>query len=576
MPEGVAWLGETMEEKPQSAADRSLQIDRRRALGLVSLAGAGAAGMAVATADLASAAPAPASQVSTDASTVVETRSGKVGGYRRGGIATFKGIPYAASTAGQARFLPPQPVAAWTGVRSSRYYGHVCPQPARTGWDNDMEAFLMRWDDGQPGEDCLRLNLWTPDPDGMRRPVMVWLHGGGFTAGSGQELPAYDGESLARKGGLVLVSVNHRLGPLGFLDMSAAGPQFAGSANIGMLDLVAALEWVRDNIAAFGGDPGNVTIFGQSGGGSKVTTLMGMPSADGLFHKAIVQSGSMKLTATPEATRRAFRAVLSEFDFSEATAQRLQLVPAAELVTRSNRALAIASGPGGPALPPGVASRPRLGWSPSVDGKLLPESPFANGAPAMAAKIPMIIGNTKDEWGLNYARDQADMTHAQLVANLTPIFGDRTDRVIAAFQAEFPGLTPAQAMGTIVSMPMRNNALDQVEQKHRQGGAAVYSYWFRWETPILGGMPRAFHCSDLPHCFANAERCSTTTGDTSEAQEVSNRMSQAWINFARTGNPSQPGLAWPAYDPATVATMVFDTRSRVEHDPASAARMSVV
>ena len=564
-----------MEDQAQGAAASSPQIDRRRALGL-GAALAGVAGAAASLADNAVAAPAPTSQVTTDASTIVETRSGKVGGYRHAGIATFKGIPYAASTAGPARFLRPQPVAAWTGVRSSRYYGKVCPQPARTGWDNDMEAFLMRWDDGQPGEDCLRLNLWTPEPDAKRRPVMVWLHGGGFTAGSGQELPAYDGESLARKGDLVRVSVNHRLGPLGFLDMSAAGPQFAQSANVGMLDLVAALQWVRDNIAAFGGDPGNVTIFGQSGGGSKVTTLMGMPSAEGLFHKAIVQSGSIKLTATPEDNRRAFRAILSEFELSEATAQRLQQVPAAELVTRSGRALAIASGGGGSGLPPGVGGRPRLGWSPSVDGALLPEAPFTNGAPAMAAKIPMIIGNTKDEWGLNYARDQADMTQAQLVANLTPIFGARTDSVIAAFRSEFPGLSPAQAMGTIVSMPMRNNALDQVAQKHRQGGAPVYSYWFRWETPVLGGMPRAFHCSDLPHCFANAERCATTTGDTPEAREVSSRMSQAWINFARTGNPSQPGLAWAPYDPATVATMVFDTHSRMENDPASAARKSVL
>ncbi len=536
------------------------------------------AGIVASAAEPAYAAPLPASEVTTDASTIVETRYGKVGGYRQDGIATFKGIPYAATTAGAARFLPPRPVAAWSGVRSSRYYGHLCPQPSRTGWDNDMEAFLMRWDDGQPGEDCLRLNLWTPDPDSKRRPVMVWLHGGGSTAGSGQELPAYDGEALARKGDLVVVSVNHRLGPLGFLDMSAAGPQFAQSANVGMLDLVAALQWVRDNIAAFGGDPGNVTIFGQSGGGSKVTTLMAMPAAVGLFHKAIVQSGSLKLSATPEETRRAFRAVLSEFDLREATAQRLQEVPAAELIARCNRALAIASGGGGggPPLPPGIGGRPRLGWSPSVDGKILPEAPFTTAAPALGAKIPMIIGNTKDEWGLNYARDQADMTEAQLVANLKPVFGERTDSVIAAFRAEFPGLTPAQAIGTILSMPMRNNALEQVAQKRRQGGAAVYSYWFRWETPVLGGMPRAFHCSDLPHCFNNAERCATTTGNTPEARQVSAQMSQAWINFARTGNPSQPGLSWPPYDPATVPTMVFDTHSRVENDPAAGARKSVL
>ena len=553
---------------------RGPDVDRRSALAL----GLSAAGVA-STAALSPAQAQPrrhGSQVATGAAEIVATQSGRVAGFRRGGIAAFKGIPYAASTAGAARFLPPGPVEPWTGVRSSRAYGPVCPQPPRTGWGNDQEAFLMRWDDGQPGEDCLRLNLWTAGPDSRRRPVMVWLHGGGYTAGSGQELPAYDGESLARRGDVVLVSVNHRLGPLGFLDLSFAGPEFTQSANVGMLDLVASLQWVRDNIAAFGGDPGNVTIFGQSGGGSKVTTLMTMPSAAGLFHKAIVQSGSLKLSETAEDSGRLARIVLSEFGLSASNARSLQEAPAAELIARSNLAVAKAEAGGGPPGPPGVGRSRPLGWSPSVDGRVLPEVPFGDNAPAISAHVPMIIGSTKDEWGLNYARDQAGMTEVQLADGLTPLFGPRTGAIIAAFRATYPGLTPAQMMGTIVSAPMRNNVLEQVAVKHRQGGAPVFTYWFRWETPVLGGMPRAFHCSDLPHCFANAERCDTTTGNTPEAQEVSERMSGAWINFARTGNPSQTGLVWPPYDPATIPTMVFDTRSRVENDPAALARKSVL
>ncbi len=552
-------------------------LDRRQAFGLgMAAIGAVAAPPAQAAKPAAKPAHPTGGTVKTNPSETADTTCGKVAGYRRGGIATFKGIPYAASTAGAARFLPPQPVKPWTGVRSSRYYGQLCPQPARTGWANDSEAFLMRWDDGQPGEDCLRLNLWTPDLGGKRRPVMFWIHGGGFTAGSGQELPAYDGESLARKGDVVLVSVNHRLGPLGFMDLSSLSPEFAQSGNAGMLDLVVALQWVRDNIANFGGDPGNVTIFGQSGGGSKVSTLMTMPAAAGLFHKAIVQSGSIKLTATPEDSRQAANLVMAEFGLAPADVRKLQAVPVDELIARSNQALAKAAG-ATPPLVPGLPGGPRrLGWSPCVDGKVLPEAPFGTRAPAISAHIPMIIGSTKDEWGMPIARDQADMTHDQMAATLRATYGARTDAIIGAFQKQYPGLTPAKALGTILSAPMRNNAIEQLDFQHRLGGAPVYSYWFRWETPMLDGMPRAFHCSDLPHCFANVERCDTTTGNTPEAHQVSDRMSRAWINFARTGNPSQEGLVWPAYDPKTVPTMVFDTHTRVENDPSSAARKSLI
>jgi para-nitrobenzyl esterase len=232
---------------------------------------------------------------------VVETDSGKVAGYIRNGIFTFKGIPYADSTEGVNRFMPPRKPKPWSGVRSSRQYGPVSPQGHREGWAHDEEAFTFAWDDGVQGEDCLRVNVWTPGiHDGKKRPVMVWLHGGGFVAGSGQELRSYDGENLARRGDTVIVSLNHRLSIFGYLDLSDYGSQYESSANVGMLDIVAALQWVRDNIAAFGGDPGTVTIFGQSGGGGKVGTLMAMPVARGLFDRAIVESGSMLKLGTRE------------------------------------------------------------------------------------------------------------------------------------------------------------------------------------------------------------------------------------------------------------------------------------
>src|SRR5579862_4048267 len=222
--------------------------------------------------------------VAADGNAVVETTAGKVRGFTRNGIQTFKGIPFAATTEGAGRFLAPAKPRPWTGVRSSMYYGPTCPQAPRNGWHKDENAFLFQWDDGQQGEDCLRMNLWTPGlNDGKKRPVMVWLHGGGWAAGSGQEQPAYNGENLSRRGDVVVLSLNHRLNILGYLNLASYGEKYADSANAGVLDLVVALEWVRENITAFGGDPGNVTIFGQSGGGAKVNTLASMPTAQGLF-----------------------------------------------------------------------------------------------------------------------------------------------------------------------------------------------------------------------------------------------------------------------------------------------------
>ena len=233
--------------------------------------------------------------IATDNGSIVETQCGKVRGFTRNGIHTFKGIPYGASTGGKNRFMPPQKPEPWSGIRSALYYEHVCPQPPRESWNHDENAFLFQWDDGQPGEDCLRINVWTPGiNDNRKRTVMVWIHGGGYVAGSGQEQPGYDGENLSRRGDVVVVSMNHRLGTFGFLNLAeAGGDRYASSGNVGMIDLVLSLEWVRDNIANFGGDPQSVMIFGQSGGGGKVNTLMAMPSAKGLYQRAAVQSGSI-------------------------------------------------------------------------------------------------------------------------------------------------------------------------------------------------------------------------------------------------------------------------------------------
>src|SRR3984957_11491170 len=281
-----------------------------------------------------------ASVVAKDDAPMVTTSSGKVVGYTHNGICTFKGIPYADSTEGENRFMPPVRNKPWSGVRSSRQYGHVAPQASRSGWDHDEEAFMFSWDDGIQGEDCLRVNVWTPGiGDGKKRPVMVWLHGGGYAAGSGQELLSYDGENLARRGDVVVVTLNHRLNVLGYLNLAAYGDKYASSANVGMLDIVAALEWVRDNIAAFGGDPGVVTIFGQSGGGGKVSALMGMPSAKGLFHRAIVESGSMLKANTEERSQKLTDLLIAELGLTSSTIDQLQTLPYAQLSHASQEVL---------------------------------------------------------------------------------------------------------------------------------------------------------------------------------------------------------------------------------------------
>src|ERR1700682_5195523 len=300
--------------------------------------------------------------VVSDSKAVAETASGKVRGYTHNGIVTFKGIPYGAPAGVAARFLPPARPASWSGVRSALHYGPVSPQGLRAGWAHDEESFMFEWDDGQPGEDCLRVNVWTPALDNRKRPVMVWLHGGGFSAGSGQELKAYDGEALARRGDVVMVSLNHRLNVLGYLNLAEYGTKYESSANAGMLDLVLALEWVRDNISNFGGDPGNVMIFGQSGGGSKVSTLRAMPAAKGLFHKAAIQSGSALRQNTAEMSAKLAAAVLAELGISGAQVDRLQSVPIERLIEAQSVALR-------KAMPPSAI--PGGGWRPTVDGKIL-------------------------------------------------------------------------------------------------------------------------------------------------------------------------------------------------------------
>lgn len=513
------------------------------------------------------------SVIETPASAIVETSAGKVRGFVRNGIVTFKGIAYGASTAGEARFQPPAPPTPWTDVRSTMSYGPVCPQPVRSGWLSDRTAFLYDWDDGFPGEDCLRLNVWTPAAgERGKRPVMVWLHGGGYEAGSSQELPSYDGENLSLRGDVVVVSINHRLNVFGYLNMAAVGGEkYARSINLGMLDIVAALQWVRDNVARFGGDPANVTVFGQSGGGGKVSTLMAMPSAQGLFHKAIVQSGSILRLASAEASATQAAEVLKELQAQGVGKEQLTQLPAARLVeiatVAKNRLVSTR---------PRAPTHERLGWQPWVDGTVVASHPFDPQAPALAAKVPMLIGTTLHEFSpASMMPDPRSLTEEWLTTEVAKTYGDAAGKIVAAFKSGHPGALPFELAAIISATTIfRMSAVRQAQLQ--AASAPAYLYWFAWKTPVLDGTPLAYHCADLAFAFDNIDRCANSTGGTPEARDLAAKVSDAWIQFARTGSPNHAGLPrWPAVSAQTLPTMIFDTRCEVKNDPDAAERAAL-
>jgi para-nitrobenzyl esterase len=493
--------------------------------------------------------------LSTPPEAIVETQSGKVRGALREGIYTFKGIPYAADAGGAARFLPPKPVAPWTGVKAALSYGPCCPQVVRAGWQNSEVAFIYDWDDGFPGEDCLRLNVWSPGVGRGARPVMFWIHGGGYEAGSSQELPAYDGERLARRGDVVVVSVNHRLGPFGFLDLSGVGGERYGlSANAGMLDLVAALEWVKANAAAFGGDPGNVTIFGQSGGGAKVSNLMAMPAARGLFHKAIVQSGSLLDVGDPARSHQLAEAVMKAAGVSDVAG--LTKLSAVDLV---NAGVA-----GGKTLPKPPPDRINLIWGPTRDGQTIPTG-WTGGVPAQSAAVPMIIGSNLNELAVSLGNPAAEAMAED--AGRAMVRGAGAPAAAwDAFRAAHPQAKPVELASLIISARFRVPAVAQARLKAAQ--AKAWLYRFDFNSGVLDGRARAFHCAELAFAFDNVDRCLNHTTGSPEARALAARVSDAWIAFARTGDPNHKGLPhWPPVSATATPNMLFDRVCRVVEDP---------
>jgi len=547
-----------------------------------SMAGATAALAAAGCADAgstsspSSSASAGAGSVATPDAAVVETTAGRIRGFTRNGVYVFKGVPYGETTAGEFRFLPPRPVQAWTGVRPTVAWGPVSPHPPRAGWVNQEEQFLYQWDDGFVGEDMLRLNVWSPAVGSGRRPVLVWIHGGGYASGSSQELRPYDGERLAREHDVVMVSMNHRLNVSGFLDLSQiGGERYAQSGNASMLDLVQALQWVRDNIANFGGDPGNVTIFGQSGGGGKVTTLMAMPSAQGLFHKAVAISGSFIAASDTDRSTELATLVMQELGLGRSQVDRLHSIGADALL---NAALVAQQKQTPFRFPaPGEAPVINLGWQPVVDGAVLPEVPFDPAAPAASASVPFLVGNTFHEFVTGINQPEAhQLTWEQVSEELVPQLGDRTTPAVEAYRALFPDAAPFEVRGLIGADVFRRGAILQTERKAAQGGAPVYHYWFGWKTPVLDGRPLAFHCQDLAFWFDNVDLCLQATGGGEEARRLASEMSGALVAFARTGNPNHDGIPdWQPFTEDNRAMLIFDSTTEAVVDPDREARQAL-
>ncbi|GIU85019.1 MAG: carboxylesterase [Acidimicrobiales bacterium] len=491
---------------------------------------------------------------------IAQTTSGRLRGRERRGLLLFAGIPYAAAPVGEGRFRPPRPHEGWVGVRDATRFGKVAPQQ-RGALGGLLDGGEPDWD-----EDCLFLNVLTPALDDARRPVMVWIHGGGFVSGSGS-VPWYDGTNLAGRGDVVVVTINYRLGAFGFLELSHHEPSFEGSGNCGLLDQVAALEWVRDNIASFGGDPARITVFGESAGAMSIGALMGMPAAKGLFAQAILQSGAAHNVAPREAAQETTDLLLEQFGTRD-VGVLVDARPEELLRAQGRLAEMMATG----RIPRRAGSAMGLPFGPVIDGSVLPEPPIRAIAAGSAAEVRTIVGTNRDEFRLfTLTRDQAvDME--RLGRRLRRLFS-HGERLLDAYRALFPHADAGDLWNLLMTDGIfRIPAIRLCEAQCSQG--AVWLYRFDWATPVLGGRLGSCHALEIPFVFDNLDKAGVALfcGD-DPPRVLAREMSQAWLDFANGRTQLQvAGSTWREYDLDVRHCAVFDRTCRHESDPDSEIR----
>jgi para-nitrobenzyl esterase len=493
---------------------------------------------------------------------IAETNLGRIRGIDDSGIEIFKGIPYGASTAGTNRFMPPVDPGKWTGVRDTLEYGHSAPQRDPAAPLPATSSLTVSGSNlPTEGEDCLVLNVWTPAVnDGRKRPVMFWCHGGGFATGSGSS-PDNDGTNLARRGDVVVVTINHRLNVLGFANFSEFSTDFAASGDAGMMDIVHALKWVRANIAHFGGDPNTVMIFGQSGGGRKVETLLAMPSAKGLFHRATIESGAALQVADRDIAIRNAEQLLAKLGIRKQDVHEVQKLPLEQIMTAYFAVVREARG----------VDQSIGGFAPTVDGSILPQHPFSPTASPVSADVPVMIGCTRTEMTLFSLNDAAafSLDDDGLRARVNELLGGQSQGMIDLYRKLSPTATPSDIF-FLISSDYRYGAptMKIAERRAALGKGPVYLYYFTWETPVQGGRLKSPHTMEIPFAFDNVKISARLTGGGPEAMALADKVSDSWIAFARTGNPNTPKLPpWPVFNVKDRATMVIGNSSKVVNDP---------
>ncbi len=499
---------------------------------------------------------------------VANTEYGKVRGFVLRGINQFLGIPYGADTSGKNRFMPPVKPEPWTDIKPTVWWGNTAPQIMEKRYSNAYASFVDHWNYDDVSEDCLKLNVWTPKIDSGKRPVVVWLHGGGFTNGNAIEQDGYHGENLSRLGDIVFCSINHRLGPFGYSHLKAAGGH-PHSGNVGNLDMVAALEWVKNNIANFGGDPNNVTIIGQSGGGAKVTSLMNMPAAKGLFHKAVALSGTSLTGVNKDYAEKLGLKVMEEAGLKPGEIEKLQQIPWRQYIDITTRAVEKF------AEEAKKMNISRGGFSPVADGVTMNDQPFFSDPNHFSADIPLIINTTFHE--SSPSRTDAkleEISLAEVVEKIKPRFGADSAKIVEAYSQNFPKAKPVEVWAMILSN--RKGAIAAADAKVSQRKAPVYVSWFGWQPPLFDGRMRAFHCDDICFWFYNTDLMLTHTGGGKRPRALSSKMAKSFLSFIKTGNPNGGGLpAWKPYTKENGETMILDDTWQLVNNPDAVGRKAL-